>query len=69
VVGGDVFDDRQPQPGAPGGAAARLVDAEEPLEHLFLMLEGDAQAAVGDGDLRKPFFSRLLTDTGLPDGE
>jgi hypothetical protein len=46
-----------------------LVDAEEPLEHLFLVLEGDAQAAVGDGDLRKPFFSRLLTDTGLPDGE
>ncbi len=51
MVGSDVLDDRQAQPSAAGGSAARLVDAEEPLENPFLVLGGYAQAAVSDGDL------------------
>ncbi len=43
VVGGDVLNDRPPQPSAAGGSAARLIDPEEPLEHAFLVLESDAQ--------------------------
>jgi hypothetical protein len=50
VVGGDVFDDGQPQAGAAGGAGAGLVDAEKAFADALLVLGGDAQAAIGDGD-------------------
>ena len=38
----DVLDDRQPQPGAAQVAAARLVDAVEPLEQPRQVLRRDA---------------------------
>src|ERR1700709_1362839 len=53
VVGRNVLDDRQPQPGATGRSTARLIDPEEPLEDAFLMLGSDTEAAVGDGDLHE----------------
>ena len=37
--------------GAAGAARARLVGAVEPLEHALLVALGDADAAIGDGDL------------------
>src|SRR5262249_48355741 len=51
MVGGDVFDDRESEARAPGGSRTRLVGAVEPLEDPFLVLLGDADAAVGHGDL------------------
>src|SRR4051812_19873524 len=54
VVGQHVLDDRQAQPGAPGGPGAGRVDPEEPLEDPLLVLGGDADAAVGDRDLHPP---------------
>src|SRR6202022_2353793 len=48
VIGGDVLDDRQAESGAAGGAGARLVDAEEPLEHPLLVLARAADAGAGD---------------------
>src|SRR5215217_4410175 len=51
VIGGDVLDDRQAESGAAGGTRTCLVYAEEPLEYALLILAGDADAAVGDGDL------------------
>src|SRR5262245_43020549 len=51
VIGGDVFDDRQPEPGATCGPGPRLVDAEESFEHPLLIAGCDADTAVGDRDL------------------
>src|SRR5262249_17274099 len=50
VVGSDVLDDRQAQTRSAGGARPRGVAPEEPLENRLLMLAGDADTAVGDGD-------------------
>lgn len=46
-----MLDDGQPQTGSPGGAGAGGVDAVEALEDALLVLVGDADALVGDGDL------------------
>ena len=40
-----------PRPGAAGATRPRLVGAVEALEHAVLVALGDADAAVGDGDL------------------
>ena len=45
-----VLDDRQTQPGAAELAAARLVDAVEPLEDARQVVARDADAGVGDLD-------------------
>ena len=45
-----MLDDRQPQSRAASHARARLVHAEEALEDPFLVLLGDADALVDDGD-------------------
>src|SRR5258707_869889 len=46
----DMLDDREPEPGAAGFAAARRVDAVETLGQTRQMLARDAGAEVGDGD-------------------
>lgn len=51
VRGGHVLHDRQPQSRTAGGTGASGVDAVEALEDALLVLVGDADALVGDGDL------------------
>ena len=53
VVGGDVLDDRQAEPGAAGGAGTGRVDAVEALEDALQVLVGDADALVGDARSRR----------------
>src|SRR5690606_31077592 len=54
VVGGDVLDDAQAEPGATRVARARRVDAVAALEQARPRLGRDADALVDDGDLDHP---------------
>src|SRR5205085_9497304 len=74
VVGGNVTDDRQAQPGAAGLPAAGPVDAVEALEDPFEVTGGDADALVGhahhdplalDGGLQFDHRSRLRVLDGV----
>src|SRR5690606_27197049 len=51
VVGGDVADDGEPEPGAAGLPAAGPVDPVEALEDALEVAGGDAGAVVAHGDL------------------
>jgi hypothetical protein len=51
VGGGDVLDDREPEPGTAGGSVPGRVDAVEPLEDPVQLVVRDADALVHDGDL------------------
>src|SRR5437879_5534590 len=51
VRGGHVLDDRETEARAARGTGAGRVDAVEALEDALLVLVGDADALVGDGDL------------------
>ncbi len=47
----DMFDDRQPQSGASGGASPRWVDPIEPFEDAVELRGGDADALVRNADV------------------
>ena len=47
---GHVLDDGEPQTGAAGGTAVAFVYPVEPLKDPLLMLRGNADAGVADGD-------------------
>ncbi len=57
----NVFDDRQPQAGAPQLAAAASVDAVKPLEDSRQMLRGDATALILDDDHDFAVFGACLS--------
>ena len=64
--GDDARNDRQAQPGAAGGPAARVVGAIEALEDVSGLLLGQARPGVGDVDdgtwaISYPWRSRLAT--------
>src|SRR3546814_14332251 len=51
VAAGDIAGDGEAQADAPGGRVARLVEAEERLENIFVALRRNAGAVVVDGQL------------------
>ena len=69
MVGRDTLDDRQSQPGAPGGPAQCLINAKESFEYALLVFGFDAPTLVGHDDSMRSFAGRARTDTGLPGGE
>ena len=62
MVGRDVLDDRQPEPGAAGGAGARGVDPVEALEYALHVALGDSDALVGDRFLQPARLPRPDAD-------
>ena len=53
MVGRDTLDDRQSQPGAPGGPAQCLINAEESFEYALLVFGFDAPTLVGHDDFHE----------------